>query len=201
MLNWFKTLLVPQKSGATAARNAGHRVCCNGFYPATRDHADYVLESLIAEASEGHFSVNFLRPAARQGLMQQITSSIAINRCPTHRGTISHSFIYVYLQDDRPAGFSWVLAPDTQGEHEVYLFGVSREYRGRGIGKALLTRTLTQFPVGTKFTARVYDASVAMRRLLTAIGFGKSYKQTYGMVHLTYVTSDANARPLGMCTE
>lgn len=186
MLTWLKSKFNKNHPAGNCTVQKEFRR--NGFQLADASDAQFVFDSIVLEASFGHFSPEYLYPMPQHGLQEQIRRSILQRRSPTHRGGESESIIYVYVDNNRPVAFSWVVEADRSGEMELYLLAVSPDTRKRGVGKTMVMETITQFPSKTKFIARLYSASHVMLRMLVAIGFKRRPRQGRTTTHLSYVS-------------
>ncbi len=187
MLNWLVKLLAKPKSKTAVLTKATSR--SDGLQPATPSDTPFIFESVLTEASSGHFTSDYLLPISHRGLMHQIQSSITQRKCPTHRNTSSESSIYVFLDSNCPVGFSWVVETEKIGEKEIYLLAVLPSHRKKGIGRALVFETISQYPPKTKFIARLYPASQTMLLMLIAMGFKRAPNRGKSTVCLSYVSS------------
>lgn len=186
MFNWLTKLFKP-KPGTMPPLNTASRP--DGFQPASLLDAQFIFDSILAEASCGHFSSDYLLPISHGGLVHQIQSSITQHICPTHRNSLSKSAIYIFLDSNCPAGFSWVVETEKCGEKELYLLAVLPNHRKKGIGKILIAETISQYPSKTKFIARLYQTSQSMLRMLVAMGFKRIPNRCKSTVCLSYVSS------------
>jgi len=186
MFNWLTKLFIP-KPGTMLSLNTASRL--DGFQPASLLDAQFILDSILAEASCGHFSSDYLLPISHSGLVHQIQSSITQRICPTHRNSLSKSAIYIFLDSNCPVGFSWVVETEKSGEKELYLLAVLPKHRKKGIGKILISETISQYPPKTKFIARLFPASQMMLRMLIAMGFKRAPNRGKSTVCLSYVSS------------
>jgi ribosomal protein S18 acetylase RimI-like enzyme len=146
-----------------------------GFQAATMDDADFIFDSILQGARSGHFNEEYLH--SNQGLRIQIHNSISLGRCPTHRGGASTAFMYVYAEDSRTIGFSWVVKTQRRDEWELYMMAVARDCRRRGVGEKIVCETIQRLPGNAKVLARVYRASDIMLRVLLKMGFKRSTVQ------------------------
>lgn len=152
------------------------------FQPATVDHIQFVFESILREARAGHFNEDFTIPAAQQGLLFQIESSIRHHSAPP---SMKPSSIFVLSHDGMPVGFSWIREYENgrPGDFEIYLFAVSPESRGKGFGGTMLDESIKQFSA-SKLRMRLYHASAQMLKMATKRGFKRSIKQGRHTINL-----------------
>lgn len=186
MFTWLKNKF--NKKYSTSKCTAPAKFRSDGFQPADISDVQFVFDSIVLEASFGHFTSEYLHPIPQHGLQLQIRSSILQRRCPTHRGGESEAVIFVYVNNSRAVAFSWVVETDRRGEMELYLLAVSPDIRIGGVGRTMVMETIAQFPVKTKFIARLYPASHVMLRMLVAIGFKRRPRQGRTTTHLSYVS-------------
>ena len=186
MFTWLKNKF--SKNHPTGNGTSLTKFRRSGFQLADISDIQFVFDSIVLEASSGHFTSEYLYPIPQHGLQQQIRNSILQRRCPTHRGGESGAAIYVYVDNNRPVAFSWVVETDRSGELELYLLAVAPDSRKGGMGKTMVMETIAQFPLKTKFIARLYPASHVMLRMLVAIGFTRRPRQGRTTTHLSYVS-------------
>ena len=193
MLNWLRNRFKKNTSGNSPVTNARNStinqstVRNDGFQPAIFSDSEFIFEAILSGASDGHFTEGYLAKIAHKGLRHQIKSSILHRECITHRGQCK-SDMYVFLENNCPVGFSWVVETDKNGEKELYALAVSPAQRKRGIGRSIAKQTIQAFPQKTKFLARLYQPSQVMLRLLISMGFKRSVKQGKTTVWLIYVS-------------
>lgn len=187
MFSWLKKLFTKPRSSTVFLVEPVARP--DGFQLASLADAQFIFNSILAEASRGHFNSDYLFSFSRDGLIHQIQSSITQRKSPMHRNSLSESEIYIYIDGNSPVGFSWVVEAEKHGEKEIYLLTVSPSHRNKGIGKILVSKTISQYPSKTKFIARLYQASQTMLKMLIAIGFKRAPSRGKSTVHLSYVSS------------
>lgn len=187
MFNWLRRFFKKFNSSEVSAPRRTSRP--NGVQPASLSDTQFIFESVLVGASRGYFNSAYLLPGARRGLVHQIRASINHRECPTHRGSNSESTIHVFVEANAPIGFMWVLATENEGERELYLVAVSPGHRSKGIGKRLVSETISRFPSKTKFVSRLSQGSRAMLNLLTAMGFEETSSPGANTMSVSYVSS------------
>lgn len=187
MFNWLTKLFAKPQSGTPFPTDTASRP--DGFQLASLLDAQFIFDSILAEASCGHFNSNYLHPISHRGLVHQIQSSITQRKCPTHRNPSSESTIYIFVNSNCPVGFSWVVETEKRGEKELYLLAVSASHRKKGICKSLVSETIFQYPPKTKFIARLYQASQTMLRILISMGFKRAPNRGKTTVCLSYISN------------
>lgn len=187
MFNWLRRLF--KKLGTNEAFAPRSTSRPDGVQPARLCDTQYIFESVLVGASRGYFNSAYLLPGARRGLVHQIRASINHRECPTHRGSISESTIHVFVEANAPIGFIWILATENEGERELYLVAVSPGHRSKGIGKRLVSETISRFPSKTKFVSRLDRGSQAMLRVLISMGFKETSSPGARTLSVSWVSS------------
>lgn len=186
MIDWLRKIFRRSEQDSNSSTSKSTRAA--GFQLATTYDANYIFESILSEAKNGHFNKDYLVPLMQPFLMEQINSCISNHLCPIGNGKQLESSIYVFIEKCKPVGFGWVRATENTGEKELYLFAVSPTHRNLGIGKVLATKAILSFPIGTTFCARLYPKSKTMLDMLTKIGFKRGKKQGNNTVFVSYVS-------------
>ena len=158
------------------------------FRPAVIEDLAYIFESIVREASNGHFSKTYLIKEAQIGLILQIESSIIQQKCISSDSCIKESRIFIYTENSHLIGFSWICSyvSKTPPEYELYLTAISPEYRIRGYGSKILNESINQLQTGTNVHMRLYAASEKMRQIAVKRGFVEGEKLAPSITHLTY---------------
>ncbi len=152
----------------------------------------FIVDAIVAESRNGHFSCDCSQPDVMRGLWHQIQSIVSAGVTPmpgARNGAGGRAFVIQVGQVN--AGFA-VLVEDRPGSwlERVELFAlVTREaYRGRG-----LARTLVKSLAATSGSAVVYarcaQTSTAMSALLQTCGFAPQSRAGDGT--LTHVLQAA----------
>ncbi len=175
MFSWLTKLFAKSQNNINikpiTALQSSNAPRSQGFQLAILSDTQFIFESILAEAANGHFNADYQLPETHAGLNHQICSSITSGKNPARHNVISQSAIYIFLDNDCPIGFSWVVETDVKGERELYLLVVSPSHRSKGIGKHLVSKTISHFPPKTKFIARLYSKSMLMSQMLIKMGF------------------------------
>lgn len=195
MLTWIKKIFTKPTLGTVLPANNSSSpeefsaLRPDGFQSATLSDTQFIFDSILEEASCGHFNSEYLLPRSRDGLIHQIESSITQGKCLTHSNAQLESKIYVFLDSNYPVGFSWVLEKNKTEKKELYLLAVMPKHRRTGIGNILVSETISRFPSKTKFTARVYLKSDNILKILIKIGFKRAMKLGKStIIRLSYVS-------------
>ena len=134
----------------------------------------FIVDAIVAESRNGHFSCDCSQPDVLGGLWHQIQSIVSDGVTPmpdARNGAGGRAFVIQVGQVN--AGFA-VLVEDTPGSWlervELFALVTHEAYRGRGLARTLV-KSLAATSGSTVVYARCAETSVAMSALLKACAF------------------------------
>jgi ribosomal protein S18 acetylase RimI-like enzyme len=137
---------------------------------ATHDDGQFILESIVKNASKQHFNPMYITEQGQLGLRDQMISIINNGICPISSEKSIASKIHVAREGKDPIGFVWLMDYD-EGNSEIYLCAVAPEYQRKGVAKKLVAESISLYKAGHIVKARVKQDSQGMFKLLKSISF------------------------------
>jgi ribosomal protein S18 acetylase RimI-like enzyme len=143
----------------------------------------FIVEAIVAESREGHFSCDCDKPDVLSGLWHQVQTVVSDGVMPLpgeRHGAGGRAFVIQVGQAN--AGFA-ILVEDRPGSWfqrlELFALSVRPGFRGRGLGRQLVT-SLARDAQSALVYARCAYASVGMARMLKSCGFELGAQSTPG---------------------
>lgn len=149
----------------------------------------FIVDAIVAESREGHFSCDCTQPDVLRGLWHQVQAIVADGVAPMpglRNGVGARAFVVQVGQAN--AGFA-ILAEHEPGSWyqrlELFALATHSAHRGRGLARHLVT-SLVRDSGSAVVYARCAPVSTGMVAMLASCGFARTPTGAGGAVELEY---------------
>jgi ribosomal protein S18 acetylase RimI-like enzyme len=137
-------------------------------------HVPEILDLIVDAAGDGHFNDKYHNLRHKAALGRELFRVRFLRRLLLHDGSLHRAELRVAERGGQFRGFCLsrgLAAGDWGSDREIYLFGVVKADRCKGIGTALMTDLVERTPQVVSLHALCLPASGAMMHLLQKFGF------------------------------
>lgn len=152
----------------------------------------FIVDTIVVESREGHFSCDCTQAAVLQGLWHQVQSIVADGVAPMpglRNGVGARAFVVQVGQAN--AGFA-ILAEHEPGSWyqrlELFALAMHPAHRGRGLARHLVTNLVRDAGSAVVY-ARCAPASARMVAVLESCGFAVAHAAAGEAAELQYLRS------------
>lgn len=137
---------------------------------------DFIYDFVISEARKGHFSNSHPRLVKNYFFKRGLKKSITENIYRDNDGKKLPAVFFIYEEHGLRVGFFSLINREKRIT-EIWLMGIAKDYRGKGLGSYLLSlaenKARELYHPATRYFVRSYLRSESMIAILEKYGYEK----------------------------